>query len=157
LDETRRRHGQERAVNPIRITDKLYVSGQPELEEFPPLAAQGFGAIINNRPDGEDGAPGSAAEEETAKAADLGYAHVPVAGLSFTEADVRRFGAAVEAAEGKVLAHCRSGMRSLMMHALSEALAGRMKASEIRAFGQKFGIDLSAAERWLAGHPGAGA
>jgi len=140
-------------LNPIKVTDKIYVSGQPGLEEFPRLAEQGFSAIINNRPDGEDGAPGSAAEEEAAKAADLAYAHVPVAGLSFTEADVRRFGATVEAADGKVLAHCRSGMRSLMMFALSETLAGRMKASEIRGFGQKFGIDLSAAERWLASHP----
>jgi hypothetical protein len=30
-----------------------------------------------------------------------------------------------------------------------------MKATEIRGFGEKYGIDLSAAERWLASHPGA--
>jgi uncharacterized protein (TIGR01244 family) len=142
-------------VNPIKINDKLFISGQPTLAEFATLAGQGFGAIINDRPDGEEGAPGTAAEDAAAKAAGLAYAHIPVAGLSFTEGDVRRFGAAVEAAKGKVLAHCRSGMRSLMIYALSEALAGRMKATEIRGFGEKYGIDLSAAERWLASHPGA--
>jgi uncharacterized protein (TIGR01244 family) len=38
---------------PKRISDKLYISAQPKLDEFAELSAAGFKGVISNRPDGE--------------------------------------------------------------------------------------------------------
>jgi protein tyrosine phosphatase (PTP) superfamily phosphohydrolase (DUF442 family) len=49
-------------MQPVRITDKLSVMGQPPLGAFAIFAEKGFAAIINSRPDGEEsGQPDSAA------------------------------------------------------------------------------------------------
>ena len=49
-------------MNPVRISDKLAVAGQPATKAFRQLKADGFTAVINNRPNGEDALqPGSAA------------------------------------------------------------------------------------------------
>lgn len=137
----------------IGVTDSLAVAGQPGLEDFPALAAAGIKVMINNRPDGEEaGQPGTAAEAKAAVAAGMSYVHIPVTMANITEADVRAFQAAVTAADGPVLAHCRSGTRSLILWAIGEVLDGRMTADELPPFGAERGIDLRAAQAWLAQH-----
>lgn len=138
-----------------QVTKSLSVSPQPSPSEFKALAQQGFTAIINNRPDGEEPSqPGSAAEEQAARAAGLGYHHLPVTGASLTLNDVRAFQAALAASPGPVLAHCKTGTRSLTLYAIGEVLDGRMPASSVQTFGQEHGFDLRSAETWLAGHSG---
>ncbi|HVJ53703.1 MAG TPA: TIGR01244 family sulfur transferase [Aliidongia sp.] len=138
-------------MQPVKISDKLSVMGQPSLTDFPSFAADGFTAIINDRPDGEEpGQPGTTAEAKAAEAAGLGYAHIPVAGPNITEGDVRRFQAAIAAADGPVLAHCKSGLRSATLHVIGEVLDGRMAPGEVRAFGAAHGFNLAMAEAWLA-------
>jgi uncharacterized protein (TIGR01244 family) len=140
-------------MHPVRITAKLSVAKQPAVEDFSALAAAGFTAIINNRPNGEEeGQPGSAAEQHAAQAAGLAYSHIPVTGPSITEADVRRFQSAVAGATGPVLGHCKSGTRSLTLWVIGEVLDGRMRAADVRAFGEDLGFDLKGAEAWLAQH-----
>ena len=137
----------------VRINDKISGAKQPEVEAFTELAADGFKAVINNRPDGEDAQqPGSAAEKQAAATAGMAYAHIPVTGATITEADVRAFQAALADADGPVLAHCKGGTRSLTLWVLGEVLDGRMRADEIRAFGEQRGFDLRGAEAWLARH-----
>ncbi|GGF01725.1 hypothetical protein GCM10011611_04020 [Aliidongia dinghuensis] len=144
-------------MQPVRITGKLSVMGQPALGDFPALAAAGFAAVVNNRPDNEAaGQPGSAAEEQAAEAAGLAYAHIPVIWPTLTAEVVRRFQAAVTAADGPVLAHCASGTRSITLHVIGEVLDGRMAVGDVRSFGARHGFDLSGAAAWLAAH-GAGA
>jgi uncharacterized protein (TIGR01244 family) len=139
-------------MKPIRINDKLSIMGQPALADFPSFAAEGFAAIVNNRPDREEaGQPGSVAEENAAREAKLAYTHIPV-GPSLSEADVRRFQAALAEAEGPVLAHCKGGARSLTLYVIGEVLDGRMKAGQLRAFGEAHGINLAGAQAWLAAH-----
>lgn len=134
----------------VRINDHLTVLDQPEPAHFSEFAHQGFAAVINVRPDGEDaGQPGTAVEALAAKAAGIGYAFVPVTGSTITVADVRAFQAAVQGAAGPVLAHCRSGTRALMLHAIGEVLDGRMRGEDIGAFGVNHGFDLSGAVQWL--------
>ncbi|MBN9634805.1 MAG: glutathione S-transferase C-terminal domain-containing protein, partial [Actinobacteria bacterium] len=70
-------------------------------------------------------------------------------GDTITEADVRAFQAAMADADGAVFAHCKTGTRALILYVLGEALDGRMSSLEIADLGQKLGIDLSAASRWL--------
>lgn len=135
------------------ITDKFSVSRQPERSDFPALAGQGFKSIINNRPDGEDAAqPGSAAEALAAERAGMGYVHIPVALNAITEADVRRFQAALASAGGPVFAHCKTGTRSLTLWTIGEVLDGRMQPSDVMGFGKHHGYDLMAADAWIAKH-----
>lgn len=142
-------------MNIVRVSPKLTVASQPDLADFPDLAGEGYGLVINNRPDGEEALqPGSTAEEQAAREVGLAYLHLPVGGQPLTEAEIRQFGDAVRDAEAPVLAHCKSGTRSLMVWVIGEVLDGRMKREDLRPFGQHLGFDLRGAEAWLAHHAG---
>ena len=135
----------------VKIDDRLTVADQPSQETLSVLAAGDFATIINNRPDGEElGQPGSAAEKAILEQAGLAYRFIPVTATTITEADIRAFQEAVSGAKGRVYAHCRSGTRSLTLHALGEVLDGRKKPGEVEAFGRERGFDLSGAVQWLA-------
>lgn len=134
----------------VKINDRLTVSEQPEPARFGDLVAQGFVAVINARPDGEDASqPGTAREALAAKSANLGYDFIPVTGSTITTAGVRAFQASVRNAAGPVFAHCKSGTRALALHAIGEVLDGRMVREDVIPFGVSHGFDLSAAKRWL--------
>ena len=140
----------------VNVSPNLALSAQPDLAAFAGFARQGFNKIVNGRPDGEEpGQPGNQAEARASAAAGLGYAFIPVRSDAITEADVRAFQSAVLETEGPVLAHCRSGLRALILYTLGEVLDGRMARSEVESFGRSLGFDLAAAGRWLdrdAGH-----
>lgn len=136
-------------MRPIEVSDKLSVSAQPEIVDFAALKAQGFTAVINNRPDGEDPAqPGSAAEEAAARHAGLAYVHIPVTGTGMTPTDAQRFQAAIDTSPGRVLAHCRSGARAFYLWALGGALDTHSD-QELLTLADKIGIDIKAVGAWL--------
>ena len=128
-----------------RVTDQLSVAPQIGLDDLATAAGQGFKLVINNRPDGEEpGQPTSAEVEAAAKAAGLGYVHIPVRGaptLDQVEANHR----AVEAADGPVLAFCRSGTRSIVTWSLGQFQADERSAEELVELGSQAGYDLSGA------------
>ena len=135
---------------PVRVNERLSVAGQPDPADFADFAKEGFAAVINARPDGEEaGQPGNAAEKISAAAAGLSYSFVPVNGNEITEADIRAFQAAMGEAKGPVFAHCKSGTRALTLYALGEVLDGRMKPADVQTFGEGLGFDLAGARRWL--------
>jgi uncharacterized protein (TIGR01244 family) len=137
----------------VPVNDRLTVSAQPDPSAFGDLARQGYAAIINVRPNGEEaGQPGDAAESAAARSAGLGYAFVPVTGSTVTEADIRAFQHAMADAKGPVFAHCKSGTRALMLYVLGEVLDGRMKREDVETLGSSHGFDLSGAVRWLERH-----
>lgn len=108
----------------IRLTESVAVAGQIAPVDIATAAAQGFTAIVNNRPDGEDyGQPPCAEMRAAAVAAGLGYTAIPV-GHGFTRAQVTDMAAVLTAATGPVLAFCRSGTRSTNLWALAEASRG---------------------------------
>ncbi|HHV69455.1 bifunctional sulfur transferase/dioxygenase Blh [Brucella intermedia] len=132
------------------ISEKLSVSSQLSSEEISVLGRNGFKTLINNRPDGEDAAqPGNEIESGAADRGDLSYAFIPVRMNTITEADIRAFQKAVRESEGPVLAHCKTGMRSLSLHLVGEVLDGRMSVEEVVPFGHRRGFDTSAAAAWL--------
>ena len=103
-------------MNVIATTRKLWVMGQPSVDEFASLKRRGFATVINNRPDGEaPDQPGSWAEEQAANEAGLAYVDLPVTSTGITNDDARRFQAAIDASPGPVVAHCRSGARSFFL------------------------------------------
>lgn len=137
-------------MQPIKISETLFVGAQPELADFARLAAEGFKAVINTRPDAEDPTqPGSAAEKNAAEAAGMAYDFVPVTGPTITDADVLAFRKGLDQQSGPVFAHCKSGTRALTLHALGEVLQGRLSADEMIEYGRRFGFDLEGAKAWL--------
>lgn len=135
------------------ISEKLSVSPQPSVEDIRSLRDRGFKTLINNRPDKEDALqPGTQAERQEAKHHDLSYAFIPVAASTITEADVRAFQRAVNESEGPVLAHCKTGTRSLNLYLIGEVLDGRMSADEVSEFGRSRGLDTGMTASWLKQH-----
>jgi uncharacterized protein (TIGR01244 family) len=136
----------------VAVTQKFAVVAQPKLSDFQELKRQGFTTIVNNRPDGEDpNQLGSAAEEAAARAAGLGYVHIPVTSTGMTEDDARRLKETIEQAPGPVVAHCRSGARSFYLWVLSGDLDSHTDA-ELLAKAAELGVDTNAARAWLAAH-----
>jgi uncharacterized protein (TIGR01244 family) len=137
----------------VVVSEKLSVAPQPGIDEIRALSGKGFKALINNRPDSEDAAqPGTRAEAQAAKAAGLSYSFIPVKPDNITEADVRAFQHAVNAADGPVLAHCQSGKRALSLYLIGEVLDGRMAADAVAEFGRSRGFDTGLAAAWLQKH-----
>lgn len=139
----------------IKISEKLSVSSQPSVDDIRSLREQGFATLINNRPDAEDAAqPGSDAERQAAEHCSLSYAFVPITLGTITEADVRAFQKALDASDGPVFAHCKSGTRSLSLYLIGEVFDRRMAAENVVEFGRARGFDTSAAAAWLNQHAG---
>ena len=139
-------------MKPIAVTAKLAVAPQPKLSDFQDLKRLGFTTIVNNRPDGEDpNQLGSAAEEQAARAAGLGYVHIPVTSAGMTDDDARLLKKTIEQAPGPVVAHCRSGARSFYLWVLSGDLDSHTDA-ELLAKAAELGVDTNAARTWLAAH-----
>lgn len=109
------------------LTPDISVAAQIALDDCAQAAADGFVAIICNRPDGEDSGQPDAADVRAAAAAGLHFAHIPVdaSGLNaeLVEAMAAEIGAARDRG-GPILAYCRSGTRSTNLWALAEASRG---------------------------------
>jgi uncharacterized protein (TIGR01244 family) len=118
-------------VNDFRTLDERFAaSAQITLGEVVEARRRGFAVIVNNRPEGEaeDQTPG-AEIEEAARAAGMGYVAIPVSHTGFSEAQVSALADAMQAADGPVLAYCRSGTRSTLLWALTEARQGQEPAT----------------------------
>ena len=127
-----------------RVTAGFATAPQLAPGEIAAAARDGYRLLINNRPDGEaPGQPTSAEMERAARDAGMDYLHAPVVGAP-TPDQVRAVRAAVEAADGPVLAFCRSGTRSIVTWARGEAQAGT-PVDELVAAGRNAGYDLSGA------------
>lgn len=124
------------------LTDTLTVAPQIEPEDMATLAAAGCRTVIGNRPDDEVAAHLSSARmAEAAAAAGMRFHYLPFSPGGITPALVTDFGRALDEAEGPVLAYCRSGTRSTMLWALSQA--GRMPVDEILSTAAGAGYDVS--------------
>ncbi|MCU6454618.1 TIGR01244 family phosphatase [Sphingomonas sp. A2-49] len=108
------------------INDSISVAPQIDPDDIPAIKAAGFKAIVNNRPDAEEaGQPDGEAIRAAAAAAGLGYAAIPVTHAGFSHPQIDAMTQALVAADGPVLAYCRSGTRSCNLWALAAAKAGR--------------------------------
>lgn len=124
-----------------KVTDAFQVSPQITPEEAREAAEAGVVLIINNRPDNEaPGQPSSAEIEAAARAAGADFLALPFVGRPTAE-QARAQAEAVAAADGPVLAFCRSGTRSITAWALGEAGRGRDRA-ELARLAAQAGYDL---------------
>ncbi|MDP3404247.1 MAG: TIGR01244 family sulfur transferase [Brevundimonas sp.] len=125
------------------LTPFLSVAPQISEADVALAARQGFRSIIDNRPDGEEpGQPSAAEMKALAEAHGLGFAHVPTVGGQVSDDHVAMMAEALKRLEGPVLAYCRTGTRSTILWALSEA--GVQPADALIAAASGAGYDLSA-------------
>jgi len=126
-----------------KLTENLSVSPQLALADVATAAASGIAVIVNNRPDGEDpNAPQGDEIGAAAAAAGLNYVEIPIGHAGFSEPQVDAMIAALEQAEGPILAYCRSGTRSTFLWALAEAKQGG-NPDEIARTAIQAGYDIS--------------
>jgi uncharacterized protein (TIGR01244 family) len=125
-----------------QLDEKTLVAGQISPEDVPALKQLGVTMIVNNRPDGEDiGQPEGEEIEAAAKAAGIDYRHVPIArGLGPSDIEAMRE-AIHEASEGKLLAFCRSGNRSVLSWAVARNEDG-VPREELNRLASEAGFDL---------------
>lgn len=126
-----------------RLNENVMVSPQLALEDIAAAAAQGVAMIVNNRPDGEDpDAPQGDDIAAAAAAAGLNYVAIPIGHAGFSEPQVDAMIAALEQAEGPILAYCRSGTRSTLLWALASAKQG-VEPDTIARTAAQAGYDVS--------------
>ncbi|GAB4471923.1 MAG: TIGR01244 family sulfur transferase [Erythrobacter tepidarius] len=126
-----------------KLNENVLVSPQLALEDVAMAAALGVTTIVNNRPDGEDpDAPQGEEINAAAAAAGLNYVAIPVGHSGFSQPQVDAMIAALEQAEGPILAYCRSGTRSTFLWALAAAKLGEEPETIARAAMQA-GYDVS--------------
>jgi len=125
------------------LTPTLSVSPQLSEADVAQAASDGFRAIIDNRPDGEEPGQITAAEMQLlASFHGMGFAHVPTVGGQISDSDVEGMAEAFARLEAPILAYCRTGTRSTTLWALTEA--GSQSADALIATAAEAGYDLSA-------------
>ena len=132
-----------------KLTERLSVSPQILADDMAELKAQGFRAIICNRPDGEGTDQPTFTEIETAaKKHGLEAVYIPVVSGKVVDTEADAFGAAMETLPAPVLAYCRSGMRSATLWSLSQA--GKTDLADILSTTKAAGYDMSGVVRRIA-------
>ena len=105
-----------------QVNSAFSVAGQLTADDITAVVAQGFAALINNRPDGEGGNAQALNSdiERAALAAGLHYVYLPVIAGAITPDQARAMREALAIAPAPVLAFCRSGARSTQLYKLAE-------------------------------------
>ncbi len=126
------------------ITPQFAVTGALVAADIAEVAALGFRSILSNLPDGESARhPGSGEEAALARAAGLGFRHVPATKLEVLgERVMEGVAAAAAELEGPILAHCASGLRSAL--AWAAAAARVQPAEQVRAALRRAGLPMDA-------------
>jgi sulfide:quinone oxidoreductase len=123
------------------LTTDISVTKQITAQDVADAAAQGYRALLSNRPDGEE--PGQLSAVDIAELAirhGMAFEHVPVVSGAITDADVAKMRAALRRLGSPVLAFCRTGTRSATLWALTQV--GVMKPSEIIGAAAQAGYNL---------------
>ena len=122
------------------LTPDFSVSPQLEPSDLGVAARQGYRSIIINRPDGEGGQPGAAEMSEAGRRHGLDVRYVPVNCGEITDSDLAAFQEVALNLPGPILAYCRTGTRSAMLWALSQA--GHLSTDAILSTAKQAGYDL---------------
>lgn len=109
------------------VDDRVCVSGQLGPRDMKEIATAGFTAVVNNRPDGEAffGQPRTADLRAAAEAAGLQFLDLPFSGPRATPDQVRALADLLAKGDGRVVAFCKSGMRSALLWGAASLANGR--------------------------------
>lgn len=111
----------------LPVDDRVSVSGQLDPRDMKEIAAAGFSAVVNNRPDGEAffGQPKTADLRAAAEAAGLKFLDLPFPGPRATPDQVRTLADLLASGDDRVVAFCKSGMRSALLWGAASMANGR--------------------------------
>ena len=130
------------------LDDNFFIAGQLNAKDFATAKDNDISLIINNRPDGEEiGILPVAEAQQLAEKHNMQYLHLPMAnGQPLPEDLIPAMATALaeqEAANGKVLAHCRTGTRSSFLWGMIQIMKGEKSAEQIIQLGAQAGINLA--------------
>ncbi|MCC8430533.1 TIGR01244 family sulfur transferase [Reyranella aquatilis] len=111
----------------LAVDDRVSVSGQLDPADMAEIAGAGFTAVVNNRPDGEAffGQPRTAELRAAAEAAGLQFLDLPFSGPRATPEQVRALADLLASGDVRVVAFCKSGMRSALLWGAASLANGR--------------------------------
>lgn len=136
----------------LPVDDRVCVSGQLSAGDMKEIAAAGFTAIVNNRPDGEAlfGQPKTADLRAAAEAAGLQFLDLPFSGPRATPDQVRALADLLASGDGRVVAFCKSGMRSALLWGAASLANGR-SIEEVLQGARGAGQELSGVAELMMG------
>lgn len=111
----------------LAVDDRVSVSGQLDPADMAEIAGAGFTTVVNNRPDGEAffGQPRTAELRAAAEAAGLQFLDLPFSGPRATPDQVRALADLLASGDVRVVAFCKSGMRSALLWGAASLANGR--------------------------------
>lgn len=136
----------------LPVDDRVSVSGQLDPSDMKEIAAAGFTAVVNNRPDGEAffGQPKTADLRAAAEAAGLKFLDLPFPGPRATPDQVRALADLLASGDDRVVAFCKSGMRSALLWGAASMANGR-SLEEVLQSARNAGQELSGAAELMVG------
>ena len=125
------------------LNDRFAVHGQISEADLIAAKEAGYEVVINNRPDEELRGEGFSSDEARSKAEELGltYIYAPVSSTGIRDEHLAAVDEAL-GADGKVLAHCLSGMRSVAAWAFAEARRGERSVDDILTDARNAGFSI---------------
>ena len=128
-----------------RITESFAVAGQLQPDDMQAAAEAGYTTVINNRPDHEGGPeqPTAQACAQAAEAAGLAYHYLPMTPDQLSPELVSSFQQALRESSGPVLAHCKSGPRSLVLWGLAQVCHEGREIDTVLEEAYAQGFDIS--------------
>jgi len=119
------------------IDERVAVSGQLTPADMKHVAAAGYVAVVNNRPDGEAafGQPRTADLRRAAEAAGLVFLDLPFSGPRASPDQVRALLNLMADRDGRIVAFCKSGMRSALLWGAAALVSGRTLDDVLKAAG----------------------
>ena len=126
------------------LTENLSISSALSVTDLESVKAQGFDVVICNRPDNEELGQLHSSEIES-RAAELGlqFFHIPINMKGPSMEAVHATKKAFDAYEGKAIAYCKSGMRSVVLWSLATAMEGDISTDELISKATSVGFDIS--------------
>jgi uncharacterized protein (TIGR01244 family) len=139
-------------ISPVAIDDRVAICSQLQPRDMKDIAAAGFVAVVNNRPDGEAlfGQPRTSDLKIAAEAAGLVFLDLPFSGPRASTDQVRALAGLLAERPGKVVAFCKSGLRSALLWGAT-AIAQGHAADDVLAAAQRAGQDLEPVREIMVG------
>ncbi|MBV8187982.1 MAG: TIGR01244 family phosphatase [Alphaproteobacteria bacterium] len=131
------------ATTPVAIDDRVAVCGQLQPRDMKDIVAMGYRAVVNNRPDGEAmfGQPRTTDLKTAAEAAGLVFLDLPFSGPRASPEQVRALVDLLAERPGRIVAFCKSGMRSALLWGAAAIAAGRAP-DDVLAAAERAGQNL---------------
>jgi uncharacterized protein (TIGR01244 family) len=135
------------------ILPGITIGDQPTEADLADLKAEGFGAIVNLRNDGEPEQPLSTVQEgDLVRALGMNYLHHAVGAAPLTESGIQSVCDFVERntqGDSRVLLHCRKGGRAAAVLLIQQARANRWSLDETMTKGKALGLQVDGGLRAL--------